>query len=52
MEKDMAYKGYMIKHTLTGATFVTWGIQYGNAALICWAKDNQDAQRKIDELVE
>lgn len=39
----MVYKGYLIRTTLTGETFIAQGGQH-----ICWAKNVEDAKRIID----
>jgi hypothetical protein len=41
------WRGYLIKTTLGGETFVEKG-----GTLICWAKDAADARAKINELLD
>ena len=45
MKQTKAYRRYLIKWTLTDECFVET-----DKTLICWARDEADAMRKIDSL--
>ena len=44
---DVAYRGYLIRTTLRGETFVE-----KDRTLICWAADEATAKKSIDELLD